>query len=39
MLQDVIAALLIMVMVPVGAIIAVRSAGKKRHRRPLPSFR
>ena len=40
MFQETIAALLILVMVPVGTIFTVRVVGKKkRHRRPLHNFR
>jgi len=40
MLHDVIAALLILVMVPIGSIITVRAVGKKKRlRRPLRNFR
>jgi hypothetical protein len=40
MLHDVIAALLVLVMVPVGTILTVRAIGKKKRiRRPLPNFR
>ena len=39
MYYDAIVVLLIVLLVPVGAIVTLRAAGKKRHRRPVQNFR
>jgi hypothetical protein len=39
MYLDAIVVLLVVLFVPIGAIVTLRAAGKKRHRRPVQNFR